>query len=64
MNFEPKKLLAVAGIGAASLMSNGCALGLAAGAGAVVADEMNEAKECDDNFDPLEDVRDKEDGCN
>ncbi|MDT8448906.1 MAG: hypothetical protein RQ847_01910 [Wenzhouxiangellaceae bacterium] len=43
---------------------NGCALGAAAGGGAVVADEYDEAKECGDDFDPLEDARDKESDCN
>ena len=44
--------------------SGGCALGLAAGAGAVAADEYHEAKDCDDDFDPLEKVTGSEDGCN
>lgn len=39
----------------------GCILVAAAGAGYLVHDE---ATECDDKFDPLEDLRDKEDGCN
>ena len=44
--------------------SGGCALGLAAGAGAVAADELDEAKDCGDDFDPLEEVTGSEDGCN
>lgn len=44
--------------------TGGCALGVAAGAGAVAADEYNEAKECGDDFDPLEGARGAEDGCN
>jgi len=49
---------------AASIVTSGCALGVAAGAGAVAADEYDEAKECGDDFDPLEEVRGEEDGCN
>ncbi|MBT8471580.1 MAG: hypothetical protein HKN14_04480 [Marinicaulis sp.] len=37
---------------------SGCALGLAAGAGAIVADEANES---DGKFDPLEDTYDGND---
>lgn len=48
---------------AALALVNGCALGAAAGGGAVVADEHDEAQDCGDDFDPLEDVRDEEDGC-
>lgn len=59
-----KKLLMLFGLMGIAISTSGCLLGAAAGAGAVTADEMNEAKECDDDFDPLEDVRDKEDGCN
>lgn len=54
--------LAAFGLGIS--LAPGCALGVAAGAGAVAADEISESEECDDDFDPLEDVRDKEDGCN
>lgn len=49
---------------AASSLVSGCALGIAAGAGAVAADEIDEDEECDDNFDPLEGARNKDDGCN
>jgi len=48
----------------ASVLAGGCAIGVAAGAGAVAADEYDEAKECGDDFDPLEEVRGQEDGCN
>ncbi len=58
------KYLVLAGLFGASIATQGCALGLAAGAGAVAADEISEAERCDDNIDPLEDVRDEEDGCN
>ena len=47
-----------AGIG---VSTSGCILVAAAGAGYVVHDE---ATECDGKFDPLEEARDKEDGCN
>ena len=43
---------------AASSAVSGCALGLAAGAGAVIADEANEN---DGKFDPLEDTYDGND---
>ena len=52
------KALALA---AALLASNGCVLVAAAGAGYLVHDE---ATENDGKFDPLEDVRDEEDGKN
>lgn len=45
-------------------LAGGCALGAAAGAGAVAADEHDEAEDCGDEFDPLEDARDEEDDCN
>lgn len=48
-------------LGAALLATNGCVLVAAAGAGYLVHDE---ATENDGKFDPLEDVRDKEDGKN
>jgi len=47
--------------GSIAVMTQGCILIAAAGAGYLVHDE---ATECDDKFDPLEDIRDKEDGCN
>lgn len=56
-----KKFLMLAGLLGMSLSTSGCLLAAAAGAGYMVHDE---ATECDDKFDPLEDVRDKEDGCN
>ena len=43
---------------------SGCALGIAAGAGVMAADEFDEAKDCGDDFDPLEGMRGKDDGCN
>lgn len=45
----------------ALLATNGCVLVAAAGAGYLIHDEATEG---DGNFDPLEDVRDKEDGKN
>ncbi len=45
----------------ALLATNGCVLVAAAGAGYLIHDE---ATEDDGNFDPLEDVRDVEDGKN
>ena len=45
-----------------SLGLQGCALAAAAGTGAVVADEYEEARECGDEFDPIDDVV-KNDGC-
>lgn len=48
-------------LGVALLATNGCVLVAAAGAGYLVHDE---ATENDGKFDPLEDVRDKEDGKN
>ena len=39
---------------------NGCHLAAAAGAGAVAADEFEEAKECGDDFDPIDDVTGEE----
>lgn len=58
------RYLIMVGLLGASMTTSGCVLGLAAGAGAIAADEIAEDEECDDNFDPLEDVRGKEDGCN
>jgi hypothetical protein len=46
---------------AALLATNGCVLAAAAGAGYLIHDESTEG---DGNFDPLEDVRDVEDGKN
>ncbi|GEM_PF-3816757 len=46
-------VLSIAMLGATA----GCALGVA-------ADEIDEAKDCDDDFDPLEEVTGSEDGCN
>lgn len=57
------KWLMIAGLLGASLTTQGCLLA-AAGAGAVAADEIDENAECDDNFDPLEGARGKDDGCN
>lgn len=48
-------------LAAALLSSNGCVLAAAAGVGYLVHDE---ATENDGKFDPLEDVRDVEDGKN
>lgn len=45
----------------ALLACNGCVIAAAAGAGYLIHDE---ATENDGKFDPLEDVRDKEDGKN
>lgn len=59
-----KKLSLLFLILTALILAGGCALGAAAGAGAMAADEYDEAKECGDDFDPLEDVRGEEDGCN
>lgn len=46
---------------AALFATNGCVLVAAAGAGYLIHDEATEG---DGKFDPLEDVRDKEDGRN
>ena len=56
-----KTVLALFGLFACSLSTSGCVLVAAAGAGYMIHDE---ATECDEKFDPLEDVRDKADGCN
>lgn len=56
-----KTVLALFGLLACSLSTSGCVLVAAAGAGYMIHDE---ATECDEKFDPLEDVRDKADGCN
>lgn len=48
-------------LGVALLATNGCVLVAAAGAGYLIHDE---ATENDGKFDPLEDVRDVEDGEN
>lgn len=53
-----KKLIFASFLLAGSTGLGGCALGLAAGAGAVVADEANES---DGKFDPLEDTYDGND---
>lgn len=53
-----KQTLFAALLFAASGAFSGCALGVAAGAGAVVADEANER---DGKFDPLEDTYDGND---
>lgn len=39
---------------------NSCHLAAAAGAGAVAADEFEEAQECGDEFDPVDDVTGEE----
>lgn len=54
----PSKAIALV---AALLATNGCVLAAAAGVGYLVHDE---ATENDGKFDPLEDVRDVEDGKN
>ncbi len=59
-----KKLLTVLALGFVAFANSGCLLLAAAGGGVLVADEFDEAKECGDDFDPLEDVRGREDGCN
>ncbi|NWG93588.1 MAG: hypothetical protein HXY21_13950 [Parvularculaceae bacterium] len=56
-----KRLATALALGAALLATNGCVLVAAAGAGYLVHDE---ATEDDGTFDPLEDVRDVEDGKN
>ena len=56
-----KTVLALLGLLACSLSTSGCVLVAAAGAGYMIHDE---ATECDEKFDPLEDVRDMADGCN
>lgn len=56
-----KKLAPIIAIGVAALTTGGCAVLAGAGAGYVAHDEATEG---DGNFDPLEDVRDKEDGKN
>lgn len=55
------KALLAAALLASGFSTSGCVVLAAAGAGYLAHDE---ATECDDKFDPLEDVRDKEDGCN
>ena len=56
-----KKLLFFAGLAVLSSATSGCVVAAAAGAGYLIHDE---ATECDGKFDPLEELRDKEDGCN
>lgn len=55
------KLSKALALAVALLVCNGCVIAAAAGAGYLIHDE---ATEDDGNFDPLEDVRDKEDGKN
>jgi hypothetical protein len=55
------RLSKLAGLAAALSLLNGCVLVAAAGAGYLIHDESTEG---DGKFDPLEDVRDKEDGKN
>lgn len=50
-----KLLILIAGLLGLSLSTSGCALGAAAGAGAVAADEVSED---DGEFDPLEEAYD------
>lgn len=59
-----KTMMSIFAAAALAVTLPGCALGAAAGAGALAADEYNEAKECDDGFDPLENARNSGDGCN
>ena len=56
-----KKLLLFAGLAVLASATSGCVVAAAAGAGYLIHDE---ATECDGKFDPLEELRDKEDGCN
>lgn len=49
-----KKLLMLFGLMGIAISTSGCLLGVAAGAGAVAADEAHE----DDGFDPLEEAYD------
>ena len=56
-----QKVLFLAGLLGLSFSTSGCVVAAAAGAGYMLHDE---ATECDDEFDPLEDVRGKDDGCN
>ena len=56
-----KKLVSLIAIGVVALTTSGCVLLAGAGAGYVAHDEATEG---DGNFDPLEDVRDDEDGKN
>lgn len=56
-----KKLLCASALIAALIASSGCVVVAAAGAGYLIHDEATEG---DGNFDPLEDVRDEEDGKN
>lgn len=58
------KAVVIAGVIVSASATSGCALGVAAGAGAIAADELNESEKCDDDFDPLEGVTGSEDGCN
>lgn len=53
-----KKLLSLLALLAMGMSTSGCVLALAAGAGAVVADELNED---DGEFDPLEEAYDGDD---
>lgn len=55
------RILALSLLAAASSLTSGCVLLAGAGAGYVAHDEATEG---DGNFDPLEDVRDEEDGKN
>jgi hypothetical protein len=55
------RIVAFTMLAAASMLMSGCVLLAGAGAGYVAHDE---ATENDGNFDPLEDVRDDEDGKN
>lgn len=56
-----KTMFTLAGLAALGASLSGCVVVAAAGAGYMLHDE---ATECDDKFDPLEEVRDREDGCN
>lgn len=56
-----KMILTLAGLLALGASLSGCVVAAAAGAGYLIHDE---ATECDEKFDPLEDLRGKEDGCN
>jgi len=53
-----KKLLSVLALLAMGMSTSGCVVALAAGAGAVAADELNED---DGEFDPLEKAYDDDD---
>lgn len=45
-------------------LTDGCTSGAAAGAGAKAENDYDQARECGDDFDPVEGVRDEDDGCN